>query len=32
MIHEILENYVVGDFRKVYFADGSALDFRKVYE
>jgi hypothetical protein len=25
-IHEILENYVAGDFGKVYLADGSALD------
>jgi len=26
VIREILENYVTGDFRKVYLADGSALD------
>jgi hypothetical protein len=25
-VHEILENNVAGDFKKVYFADGSALD------
>jgi hypothetical protein len=26
VIFEILENYVAGDFKKVYLADGSALD------
>jgi hypothetical protein len=25
-IHEVLENYVAGDFEEVYFADSSVLD------
>lgn len=26
VIRQVLENYVAGDFRKVYLADGSTLD------